>query len=131
MASINDALARLKNEEPAGDVAARVGATWVRSEGATQAADDVPKPILREAFELAVPREDSRSVGRARLSDGKRAIVVVTNVTLGDFGATTESERTQLARQLIDFFGQRDFEGLMRTLRSDAAIETGMTVVAN
>ena len=131
LASINDALARLENEEPAGDVAARVGATWVRSEGATRAADDVPKPILREAFELAVPREDSRSVGRARLSDGKRAIVVVTNVTLGDFGATTESERTQLARQLIDFFGQRDFEGLMRTLRSDAAIETGMTVVAN
>ena len=131
LASINDALARLKNEEPAGDVAARVGATWVRSEGATQAADDVPKPILREAFELAVPHEDSRSVGRARLSDGKRAVVVVTNVTLGDFGATTESERTQLARQLIDFFGQRDFEGLMRTLRSGAAIETGMTVVAN
>ena len=93
--------------------------------------DNVPAPILREAFELAAPQEDSRSVGRAQLNDLKRAIVIVTNATLGDYGATTESARTQLAGQLIDFFGQRDFEGLMRTLRSDASIETGVTVVAN
>ena len=131
LASISDAVLRLENEEPAGDVAARIGATWVRSEGATQAVDNVPAPILREAFELAAPQEDSRSVGRAQLNDGKRAIVIVTNATLGDYGATTESARTQLAGQLIDFFGQRDFEGLMRTLRSDASIETGVTVVAN
>ena len=36
LASISDAVLRLENEEPAGDVAARIGATWVRSEGATQ-----------------------------------------------------------------------------------------------
>ena len=44
---------------------------------------------------------------------------------------TTEFERLQLTDQLTDFFGQRDFEGLMQTLRSDASIETGLTVTAN
>ena len=128
---IHDTVVRLENEESASDVAARVGATWVRSDDATRAADSVPTPILQRAFELAAPGERSRSVGETQLEDGKRAIVLVTNANLGDFGATTEFERLQLADQLTDFFGQRDFEGLIQTLRSDASIETGMTVTAN
>ena len=128
---IHDTVVRLENEESASDVAARVGATWVRSDDATRAADSVPTPILQRAFELAAPGERSRSVGETQLEDGKRAIVLVTNASLGDFGATTEFERLQLTDQLTDFFGQRDFEGLIQTLRSDASIETGMTVTAN
>ena len=128
---VRDTVVRLENEESASDVAARVGATWVRSDDATRAVDNVPTPILQQAFELAVPGERSRSVGETQLEDGKRAIVLVTNANLGDFGATTEFERLQLTDQLTDFFGQRDFEGLIRTLRSDASIETGVTVTAN
>ena len=128
---IHDTVVRLENEESASDVAARVGATWVRSDDATRAADSVPTPILQRAFELAAPGERSRSVGETQLEDGKRAIVLVTNASLGDFGATTEFERLQLTDQLTDFFGQRDFEGLIQTLRSDASIDTGMTVTAN
>ena len=128
---VRDTVVRLENEESASDVAARVGATWVRSDDATRAVDNVPTPILRQAFELAVPGERSRSVGETQLEDGKRAIVLVTNANLGDFGATTEFERLQLTDQLTDFFGQRDFEGLIQTLRSDASIETGVTVTAN
>ena len=128
---IHDTVVRLENEESASDVAARVGATWVRSDDATRAADSVPTPILQRAFELAAPGERSRSVGETQLEDGKRAIVLVTNANLGDFGATTEFDRLQLTDQLTEFFGQRDFEGLIQTLRSDASIETGMTVTAN
>ena len=128
---VRDMVVRLENEESASDVAARVGATWVRSDDATRAVDNVPTPILQRAFELAVPGERSRSVGETQLEDGKRAIVLVTNANLGDFGATTEFERLQLTDQLTDFFGQRDFEGLIQTLRSDASIETGVTVTAN
>ena len=128
---VRDTVVRLENEESASDVAARVGATWVRSDDATRAVDSVPTPILQQAFELAVPGERSRSVGETQLEDGKRAIVLVTNANLGDFGATTEFERLQLTDQLTDFFGQRDFEGLIQTLRSDASIETGVTVTAN
>ncbi len=128
---VRDTVVRLENEESASDVAARVGATWVRSDDATRAVDNVPTPILQRAFELAVPGERSRSVGETQLEDGKRAIVLVTNANLGDFGATTEFERLQLTDQLTDFFGQRDFEGLIQTLRSDASIETGVTVTAN
>jgi len=129
--AVRDTIASLENEESASGVAARIGATWVRSDGATRALDTVPGPILRRAFELAAPAERSRSVGEARLEDGKRAIVLVTNASLADFGATTEVERLQLADQLTDYFGQRDFQGLMRTLRSDASVETGITVVSN
>ena len=128
---VRDTVVRLENEESASDVAARVGATWVRSDDATRAVDNVPTPILQQAFELPVPGERSRSVGETQLEDGKRAIVLVTNANLGDFGATTEFERLQLTDQLTDFFGQRDFEGLIQTLRSDASIETGVTVTAN
>ena len=128
---VRDTVVRLENEGSASDVAARVGATWVRSDDATRAVDNVPTPILQQAFELAVPGERSRSVGETQLEDGKRAIVLVTNANLGDFGATTEFERLQLTDQLTDFFGQRDFEGLIQTLRSDASIETGVTVTAN
>ena len=128
---VRDMVVRLENEESASDVAARVGSTWVRSDDATRAVDNVPTPILQQAFELAVPGERSRSVGETQLEDGKRAIVLVTNANLGDFGATTEFERLQLTDQLTDFFGQRDFEGLIQTLRSDASIETGVTVTAN
>ncbi|MEE3133579.1 MAG: SurA N-terminal domain-containing protein [Pseudomonadota bacterium] len=131
LTAIHDTVVRLENEESASDVAARMGATWVRSDDATRAVDNVPTPILQRAFELAVPGGRSRSVGETRLEDGNRAIVLVTNANLGDFGATTEFERLQLSDQLTDFFGQRDFEGLMQTLRSDASIETGVTVAAN
>ncbi len=131
LTAIRDTVVRLENEESASDVAARMGATWVRSDDATRAVDNVPTPILQQAFELAAPGERSRSVGETQLEDGNRAIVLVTNANLGDFGATTEFERLQLSDQLTDFFGQRDFEGLMQTLRSDASIETGVTVAAN
>ncbi len=131
LTAIRDTVVRLENEESASDVAARMGATWVRSDDATRAVDNVPTPILQQAFELAVRGERSRSIGETQLEDGNRAIVLVTNANLGDFGATTEFERLQLTDQLTDFFGQRDFEGLMQTLRSDASIETGLTVTAN
>ena len=131
LTAIRDTVVRLENEESASDVAARMGATWVRSDDATRAVDNVPTPILQQAFELAVPGDRSRSIGETQLEDGNRAIVLVTNANLGDFGATTEFERVQLTDQLTDFFGQRDFEGLMQTLRSDASIETGLTITAN
>jgi len=131
LTAIRDTVVRLENEESASDVAARMGATWVRSDDATRAVDNVPTPILQQAFELALPGDRSRSIGETQLEDGNRAIVLVTNANLGDFGATTEFERLQLTDQLTDFFGQRDFEGLIQTLRSDASIETGLTVTAN
>ncbi|MEC8868789.1 MAG: SurA N-terminal domain-containing protein [Pseudomonadota bacterium] len=128
---VRDTIERLENEESASGVAARTGATWVRLDAATRLLDTVPGAILQRAFEITAPAERSRSVGEVQLEDGKHAIVLVTNANLGDFGATTEVQRLQLTDQLTDYFGQRDFEGLMQTLRSDASIETGVTVIPN
>ena len=44
---VRDSVVRLENEESASDVAARVGATWVRSDDATRAVDNVPTPGIR------------------------------------------------------------------------------------
>ncbi|MFP6797002.1 MAG: peptidylprolyl isomerase, partial [Pseudomonadales bacterium] len=131
LTAVLDTVARLENEESASEVAARMGTTWVRSDAATRNVEGVPAPILQQAFELAVPGKRSRSVGQAQLENGERAVVLLTNVSLGEFGATTEGERVRLTDQLTDYFGQRDFEGLMQTLRADASIETKVAVTVN
>ena len=131
LTAVLDTVARLENEESASEVAARMGSTWVRSDAATRNVEGVPAPILQQAFELAVPGKRSRSVGQAQLENGERAVVLLTNVSLGEFGATTEGERVRLTDQLTDYFGQRDFEGLMQTLRADASIETKVAVTVN
>ncbi|MCZ6895518.1 MAG: SurA N-terminal domain-containing protein [Gammaproteobacteria bacterium] len=118
----SSAFAMTESGDPASVVANEYGLSWEVHEATQQNVRDVPNEILRTAFRLTPPVGLGRSVGRSSLASGTEAVVTVSAVRLGDYGALTESERAALRAQLSDVNGQQDLDGLLQTLQEGASI---------
>ena len=117
-----DALANLAAGETPADVAAQSGSEWQRADGLLIDGGDVPPAIAKLAFEMTAPTADRRTNDVATLANGSRAVVVLSNVVLGDYDAMTESDRTALAESSERLAANRDYAALLATLRTDASI---------
>ena len=117
-----DALANLAAGETPADVAAQSGSEWQRADGLLIDGGDVPPAIAKLAFEMTAPTADRRTNEVATLANGSRAVVVLSNVVLGDYDAMTESDRTALAESSERLAANRDYAALLATLRTDASI---------
>ena len=117
-----DALANLAAGETPADVAAQSGSEWQRADGLLIDGGDVPPAIAKLAFEMTAPTADRRTNEVATLANGSRAVVVLSNVVLGDYDAMTESDRAALAESSERLAANRDYAALLATLRTDASI---------
>ena len=117
-----DALADLAAGDSAAEVAAQAGTDWQRADGMTFDGADAPPAIAELAFEMAAPDADERQRDVATLANGSRAVVVLSNVDLGDYSAMTEAERTSLAESFGRLSANRDYTALLATLRTSASI---------
>ena len=116
-------LSQLAGGNSAAAVEQSSGTEWQRADGVRRSAEDVPPAILEVAFEMNAPASGERSVEVAIFDNGSRAVVLLTNVTLGDYGALTEVERTAIGEALQQLNAQRDYAALLTNLRADASID--------
>lgn len=122
-----DALTALAAGDTPADVAEQTSVDWQRADGLTadgQAPNGtaVPPAISALAFELPAPPAGERETEVATLADGSRAVVVLSGVALGDYGALPEAERNATQETLHQLSGERDFASLLATLRAEASI---------
>ena len=137
---IRDRIARLRGQELAEQAAAaalsslaggdtpaaaadQAGVEWQRADGAAQTDADVPRAVLTTAFTMAAPATGEREIDIATLADDSRAVVLLSNVTLGDYATLGEAERNALATSLTQLGAARDAAALIATLRAEASIE--------
>ena len=114
------ALGRLLAGEAAADVAGEL--IWKTQEATTLADSSVPPPVRETAFKLTPPAGDSRSAATTQLLNGGSAVVVVSRVEPGDYGAMSESERVALRGELAQLASQRAIASVLVSLREEAGL---------
>ena len=119
-----EALAALAEGSPATEIATKTGVGWERKDGMGIDETEVPQPIVRTAFKMAVPAPDERGTDVAVFDDGSRAVVVLSAVSLADYDALTEADRNAVAQALQSAAAGRDRAALLATLRSDSSVST-------
>ena len=119
-----EALAALAEGSPATEIATKTGVGWERKDGMRIDETEVPQPIVRAAFKMAVPALGERSTDVAVFDDGSRAVVVLSAVNLADYDALTEADRNAVAQALQSAAASRDRAALLATLRSDSSVST-------
>ncbi len=121
--AVFNALAALTDGDTPAELADRTDIQWQRSDGTESNDANVPRAILRLAFEMAAPADGERETEIATLADGSRALVVLSNVALGDYGTLAETDRSALASSLGQLDAERDFAALMAALHAEASID--------
>ena len=111
-------------DKAVGEIADQHGKEWIRVDAAAWGVEDVPPLLIAKAYELSAPKTGSLSAGYVDLTDGSYAAIVVSNVDLGDYAATTEAERTALITEMANISGQIDMNGFLETLRREASVDT-------
>ncbi len=117
-----EALEAFEQGTPTADIAAEHGTEWQRADAAQQREPEVPGQVLNTAFALVMPGE-GRASEVAALAGGAHAVVVVSAVNLGDFGAMTEDERSSVRVELARLVSSRGMDALLGTLRGKADID--------
>lgn len=117
-----DALTDLAAGDTPAEVADATGVAWQRADGLMANATGVPPAIVELAFGMAAPSAGERETDVAVLANGSRAVVVLSNVALGDYGALPEADRDAMAEAMQALGGERAYGGLLASLRADASI---------
>ena len=117
------ALARLREGTSVAAIAESFGGEWRVHEGVTRSAGGVPPAVLDAAFKLDPPAPGGRSAIDVETPPDGYALVAVTRVQPGDYGAMTAADRTGLREQLATLAEERDLTALLESLRADADIE--------
>ncbi len=119
------ALDRTASGEAVADIAADYGLEWNVRESVTAAAPDLPPAVGQAAFELPLASAGERAATNVELPGDGHAVVTVTRIEPGDFGAMTESERAAMRTQLGAWARERDMSALLASLRVDAGLDLG------
>lgn len=106
------------------EIGSEQGLSWERADGMRRGDPDVPGPIADAAFNMRAPPPGEREADIALLEDGSRALVLLSNVALADYGAMSETELADLTQVLESVNARRDFAAVLATVRGEASIET-------
>ncbi len=94
------------------------GIEWTAPRSLTRSESDMERPLLDTAFRLPRPESaESPSYGIARLANGDRAVLTVTEVTGADPGSVEEESRSELARSLSQQEAGLEFAAVVESLR--------------
>lgn len=118
-----EATERVAKGEGTATIAAAYGLEWQRTPAASRATSTLDREVIQAAFGLPRPTEDLRSVTSTELGGGRVAVVTVTAINDGDYGALTETDRAAIRTQLARRVGDEEFMALFVTLRDSASID--------
>lgn len=117
-----DALSNLAAGDTPADVAAQSGVEWQRADDLPIDGGEPPPAIGELAFQMEAPAPGDRQSDVATLDNGSRAVVVLSNVVLGDYDAMTEADRSTLSESASRLDADRDYAALLATLRASSSI---------
>ncbi len=118
-----DALTALAAGDSPASVAERTSKDWQREDGVQiSGGEAAPPAIVQTAFEMTAPASGERETEVATLADGSRAVVVLSGVSLADYGALVEAERNVIADGKQRLNAEQHYTALLDTLRDDASI---------
>jgi peptidyl-prolyl cis-trans isomerase D len=118
-----EAMARVANGDPSSVIAMAYGLQWQLATAASRGTPGLDGEIVKSAFELPRPTDEKRAVTSAELGGGRVAVITVSAVNDGDYGALTEADRAAIRTQLERRIGNEEFAALFVTLRDSASIE--------
>lgn len=124
-AAASAALERTASGEAVADIAADYGLDWNVRESVTASDPGLPPAVGRAAFELPLASAGERAATDVEIPGDGHAVVTVTRIEPGDFGAMTESERAAMRTQLGAWARERDMSALLASLRVDAGLDLG------
>ncbi len=119
----DDVLAKVNAGEGSTTVAAAYGMEWTVAASVARNAGGYEPQVVAAAFDVPAPTETQRAATTASLGQGRIAVVTLTAVKDGSFGALTEVERDAFEEQLGRRIGGSEFNGFFETLRNDASID--------
>jgi len=122
-AAASAALERTRSGEGVAEIAADYGREWTVRESVTASDPGLPPSVGQTAFELALAPAGTRAATSVEMPGDGHAVVTVTRIEPGDYGAMTETERTALRTQLGTWARERDMAGLLASLRSQAGLD--------
>ncbi len=114
------ALERLLAGDAASDVAGEYALTWNTHEATGYVDREIPVSVRQAAFRLSPPVGEERSATTTPLGNGSSALVVISRVDPGDYGAMSEAERVNLRGDLAQLASQRALVSVLGTLREEA-----------
>jgi len=114
------ALERLLAGDAASDVAGEHSLTWNTHEATGYVDGEIPVSVRQAAFRLSPPVGEERSATTTPLMNGSSALVVISRVDPGDYGAMSEAERDNLRGDLAQLASQRALVSVLGTLREEA-----------
>lgn len=106
-------------------VADKYGLSWKVVANASRNQSGMPRSINEEAFSLAPPPQNSKSVGYAVLPNGDSAVVSVTNVVNGGGDNVSPSDLASLQRILSAAQGRYEFREFRNELAKQGNITKG------
>ena len=121
--AVAEAMARVSSGDASSVVASAYGLQWQLAPSASRGAPGVDSEIIKSAFDLPRPSDEKRAVSSAELGNGHVAVVTVSAVKDGDYGALTETERATIRSQLARRVGNEEFTALFVTLRDSASVD--------
>ena len=107
-------------------IARESGLDWQRLEAAKRQEPGAPREVIQAAFEVNRPGDGERSVGKATLANGDRALIVVRAVKDGSRGTLTDAELEAVKTQVTRLSSDLEFDGFQRTLRESASIRRSL-----
>ena len=103
-------------------VAEEYGLEWKLDVSVTRQSGDVSRSVISKAFEMPKPATEQTSVDKVALPSGDQEIVVLTEVSEGEFDLG-ETESLQAKASAAQQFGTVDFNNYVASLKDNAEIE--------
>ncbi|MGY6517253.1 MAG: SurA N-terminal domain-containing protein [Lysobacteraceae bacterium] len=116
-------LARAREGASLQELGEETGTQATRREDLDRFGIGVDRTIVEEAFGMARPDGDTRSLGLARMGQRNYALIELHGVTDGDPAAVPETEREQLLGQLGQARSDLESRAYLRALRSQYPVQ--------
>ena len=116
-------LARLQKGEDFQTVATAAGATVHTANDAQRTQNDVPPPVLIQAFRLPHPATGKSEYATVALPDGSYDLLALDKVEDADLSKISAEERKELRSQMAQSYGALQTEGFIQALKSRTDIK--------
>ena len=113
---------QLVNSEKPDNVLSELKKEWISSGEIARSETKIDSTIVRKAFKLKPPTDNSASFGTIALATGDFAIIRVNKIIIPDIGSIEDSKKQALKKNLTSIIGETDFQNTLASLKAAANI---------
>ncbi len=122
--TLDDLVEQARAGKPIEQLAADHDLMLVETGLVRRSAGGVDGNLLNTAFQLSAPEPDAVAVDGARMANGDRALIVVSEMVQGSIDELTEQERAELRQRLAAGLGNEQFQSFVSSRRLQTSVTT-------